>query len=242
MLSQDQGGSSFSPRFYGMKTLQLTGRLAKEFGPEFRLDISSPAEGIRALCHQIPDFEPELRKGSYRVTILYDDAEDMDIDADALGINLGRASGFRVEPVIAGAKKSGLGKIILGGLLIFSAFSFAPVVGGAANLSAGIGGSTIFTYSNLANVGLMMALRGASSILTPTVETPDTVEDEDSFIIDATGNLVEQGHAIPLVYGECFTGSVLVSSGISPEDIEITTEVAAETTPELIPDTHADDV
>lgn len=201
-----------------MKTITLSGRLGKEFGQEFNFDIASPAEAVRALCYQIKGFEEELSRGEYRVTKVYDKRR-IDIDDTELSLTFGMATGLIIEPVMAGSKKSGLGKIILGTLLVFAAFSFAPMVAGTKMLSASLVGAV--SYGTVAQLGIMMVLSGASSLLTPSTNTNNTSEDDSSFLIDATGNLVEQGNAVPVVFGEVFTGSVVISSGISSEDIPL---------------------
>src|SRR5690606_39345117 len=40
-----------------LKKIKLYGILAKKFGKEFRLDVESTREAMRALCVQIPGFE-----------------------------------------------------------------------------------------------------------------------------------------------------------------------------------------
>ena len=203
-----------------MKTIQLTGRLAKAFGEFFRFDIVDPAEAIRALCYQIPGFEEELRKGHYRVTRLQEDEKkNTDIDENEIYLAFGKSIGLRIEPVIQGSKKKGgLGKIILGVVLISAAF----ILPGAAGLSQSLIAGSKLTYGTLAQLGVAMLAQGVSSLLTPSVDDAGTDEDESSHMIDATGNMIEQGHPVPVVFGEVFTGSVVVSAGISTEEYPIT--------------------
>lgn len=200
-----------------MKTIILTGRLGKTFGPEFSLDIASPAEAVRALCYQIPGFEEELTKGSYRVSRITEKG-DQSIDAELLHFEFGRTIGVKIEPVVHGAKNGGLGKIILGVALVGAAFFFS---GGALSGAAfSVFGQSV-TYGQIALVGGLMALSGVSSMLAPKVSTDkDKNEDEKtSFLISSPQNMIEEGHPVPLVYGfNVFVGSVMVSAGISTED------------------------
>ena len=43
------------------RTVRLYGVLRKHFGRDFALQLSSPAEGINALCYLLPGFERFLR-------------------------------------------------------------------------------------------------------------------------------------------------------------------------------------
>lgn len=199
-----------------MKTLKLTGLLAKKFGKEFQLDVESPAEAIRALCYQIPGFEEALKEGSYRVKRLLTKTSGYDIGIEAVHLTFGKSPGFVITPVVAGSKKGGVGKIILGIALVGAAFFFTG--GAAAGLATTIG-STGLTYGYMATSGAMMMLNGISKMLTPSAKTPKNKDQKESFMLDATGNLTEQGNPVPIVIGEVFTGSVVVSTGITTEEI-----------------------
>ena len=54
-------------------------------------------------------------------------------------------------------------------------------------------------------------------MLTPTPEDT-TFDDPNSFNFNGILNTVNAGSAIPVVYGEVFTGSIIVSAGIDTED------------------------
>lgn len=200
-----------------MKTVILTGRLGKKFGREFKFDIISPAEAVRALCYQINGFEEELRKGSYRVTRVYENGEQ-EIDENLLTFSLGKAFALRIEPVVHGAKRGGLGKIILGVALVGAAFFFS---GGALATTAFSAFGASVSYGQIALMGGLLALSGAAQMLAPTISTETDKQDEKtSFLISAPSNNIEQGHPVPVSYGECFVGSTMVSAGISVEEYD----------------------
>lgn len=198
-----------------MKTVTLTGRLGKKFGRNFQLDIASPAEAVRALCYQLPGFEQELKKGAYRVKRVYDRG-NQDVDTTELSFSFGKATGVRIEPVIAGRKNGGLGKIILGVALVGAAFFFS---GGALSGAAfSIAGQSV-SYGQIALIGGLMALSGVSAMLAPKVKTNTDDKEDNSFLINAPSNMIEQGHPVPLVYGfGVYCGSVMVSAGISTSE------------------------
>ena len=202
-----------------MITLRLTGRLGKEFGREFQLEVSTTAEAVRALCYQLPGFEESLKKGTYRVKRVSAVAT-YSLGVDELHAGIGRAREIVLTPVVHGGKKQGLGKIILGVVLIGAAFftggmtlaglsSTTPIFSGIAGLTPGY----------LSSMGALMLLNGVSAMLTPNQTAVE--EKRESFSIEATGNRIEQGSPVPLIYGEAYTGSVVVSVGITVDEIPL---------------------
>jgi len=201
-----------------MKKICLSGRLAKKFSPQYSLDVRDPAEAIQALCYMVPGFEKSLREGSYTVTRVYPDREEYigteEVEKDALHVSFGTSTGLRIVPVVAGARR-GSGKVVLGALLVASAFFT-----GGATLGLGATAGTVFgtsiTYGNIATLGATLLLQGASSLLAPTPKGP--VDPNESYVFSGLGNTSTQGVAVPLVFGECFTGSVVISTGLVAED------------------------
>lgn len=200
-----------------MKKVILKGALSKRFGDQFELEVNSPAEAIRALCYQIEGFEDTLGEGAYRIEKLYAN-DNSAIDVDEISLAFGSAYGVRITPVLKGAKNKGLGKIILGGALLAGAFMLAGPA--AAGMATQIGATGI-TYGNIGMLGATMALQGVSAMLSPQITTPETAEQNASFLIDSTGNKVEQGNPIPVIFGEVWTGSIVVSAGISTENMPV---------------------
>jgi predicted phage tail protein len=207
-----------------LKTIRLKGRLGHEFGEVHRLAISDPAEGIRAMCHLMPNFEGALRRGQYRVSRITPDKE-LAIGEEELALSFGAAKGFAIEPVVGGSKNSGLGKVILGVALISFAWWAAPLAVGA---SAGTGVTATTTgavtvggisTAKIASIGSLMALQGAAALLTPTPTAPQVADQKESFMLDGTGNLLEQGNPVPIVFGEAFVGSIVVSAGITTDEM-----------------------
>ena len=50
------------------------------------------------------------------------------------------------------------------------------------------------------------------------VQANNSNDDPNSFTFNGILNTVNAGGAIPVVYGEVFTGSIIVSAGIDTED------------------------
>jgi predicted phage tail protein len=213
-----------------MKKLILTGRLGKEFGREFEYDASTPAELIRAYCYQVPGFEKALMQGEYRV-VRMSPSTPHDIGENALHLQFGRATGIKLVPVVKGAKgggKKGLGKIILGVVLVAAVFMTAGAAGAFASGGAGMSSTLAttgllshVTYGFLASQAAMMVLGGVAQMLTPTVKDGQPSDQKESYLMDATGNLTEQGNPVPIVFGEVYTGSVVISTGVEIEELPI---------------------
>ena len=200
-----------------MKTVILTGRLAKRFGSTFSLDVMSPAEAVRALCHMIAGFEAELRKGQYRVFKKYSDGRVRFHDEKTLNMELGTADVLQIEPVAAG-KKSGWLNVILGAVLVGAAFL---LTGGALAAPAlSIFGTTI-TGTQMALVGGLMAISGVSSLLAPQPKMPTEGEEKRSAMINTPENRTGAGQPVPIVYGRSvFVGSVVVGNSVSVEEFD----------------------
>lgn len=213
-----------------MKKVILYGRLAKEFGPSFDLDVGSPAEAVRALEANFPGFYVSIREGHYRVGY---DAENGIMEPDEL-LMVGNNSEIHIEPVVVGAKKKGIFGIILGIIIIGAAIYFAPtaVVGAAGEGSSVVFGANLsktfsvfglnISFADVALFGLSMALQGVAGLLSPVPEIPGTPEKPDgrpSFLFSGPINTAEQGGPVPLVYGQVRTGSTVISAGLLNEQL-----------------------
>ena len=128
-------------------------------------------------------------------------------------------------PVAIGARR-GIGRFLLGAVLIGA----VVVTGGAAGVSFGASGGLGFglkagatatlgtsLLAAAGNIGIYLALSGAAEMLTPTPEDTN-FDDPNSFNFNGILNTINAGSAIPVVYGEVFTGSIIVSAGIDTED------------------------
>ena len=128
-------------------------------------------------------------------------------------------------PVISGAGR-GLGKVLLGVALIGTALLLpgaAPTFGfGGFSAAAGTGAMGAFT-ATLANVGLGLTLMGVSEMLFPLPELQKFSTEEDpqlSFNFSGVQNTSRAGTPVPIVYGEIFTGSVVISAAIDTNQVE----------------------
>ena len=86
-----------------MKTVILHGRLRREFGESFELDIETPSEAVRALGVQLKGFTATLRRGEYHVL-----RGRKSIGIAETEMTMGDCSELHIVPATAGSKRSGL--------------------------------------------------------------------------------------------------------------------------------------
>jgi predicted phage tail protein len=121
---------------------------------------------------------------------------------------------IKIVPVAVGAKKifSGIGKVLTGVAIV-------AAVGLTGGFGAGLGASLAAAAGNF---GIYLALSGAAEMLTPVPKPPGVSDDPQSqnFSFSGVQNTSRAGTAIPIIYGEIFAGSLVVSAGIDTVQIE----------------------
>ena len=141
------------------------------------------------------------------------------VNIDELHFPIGK-SDIKFVPVISGS--GGIGKALFGGALIalsfgaFGAFGALSLKGCFA--AAGFGAKAAF------GIGASLVLGGVSDMLFPTPKMPQFSSEQDprlSFSFNGTQQTSRAGTPVPLVYGEIFTGSVVISSSIDTEQVQV---------------------
>jgi predicted phage tail protein len=192
-----------------MKKVRLLGELGKKFGKVIELDVKTPAEAVRALCINFPEFKKfvstsEDRNIGYRVIV-----GKKDRSVDELDIPTSK-SDIKIVPVLMGSKRGGIGQIIVGAILIAGAFVgnyFFP-------------GNPVSPY--LMNAGVALIAGGVVQLLTPLPSTPDeSPENRPSYIFNGSVNTSAQGYPVPVGYGRMIVGSAVISAGIDTDNIPV---------------------
>jgi len=199
-----------------MRKIKLLGELGKKFGRAFTLDVTTPAEAIRALCVNIPGFEQHLAQSQQR-NVGYKVIQGKDeLDANGLLLPLGRQD-LKIVPVVMGSGGN-LGRVIVGGALIFAA-TFNPLgfFGGTALLTG--------TAATIAvAVGTSLVISGVTGLLSPAPKTPslqDRPDNKPSYVFNGAVNTISQGYPVPVGYGRMIVGSAVVSAAITTEDLRV---------------------
>ncbi|MEH6641389.1 hypothetical protein [Vreelandella glaciei] len=195
-----------------MKQIILHGALGARFGESFSLDVRDPAEAVRALGVQLKGFREALEAGHWHVMRGPLDNGD-DLNEEGLTVALGNQSEIHIMPAVEGAG-DGLGNIIAGALLVAAAF----YTGGASLAAWGT------LSSGLAIAGGGMALGGIIQMTTnlPGADYNDreSPAERPSFLFDGPVNTSTQGLPVPVIYGRVRVGSVVISAGMTAEELD----------------------
>ena len=198
-----------------LSKIKVYGRLARFLGERtFEAEISSPTDAFRFLLANFPSLESHMMEQNYCVKV-----GDYEINETELAIPTGSQE-IKIVPVIMGAKK-GFGRFLLGAVLIGVAV-FAPAAGlglgpGTSAFMFGTSGGAALAAA-AGNLGIYLALSGISQMISPTEDVGADSDDPSSFTFNGVQNTIRAGVAIPVVYGEIFTGSLVVSGGIDTDD------------------------
>lgn len=206
-----------------MKTIRLYGALGENFGQVHRMDVKSPLEAFRALAMQLKGFGEMVYAGHFRVIRgnLHDGAG---YSEETLAFPIGDNE-LHIVPTIAGAGGNGVGKIIIGAVIMIAAVVASPFTGGASFGAAMAANSAIFgiSYGAFFMFGMAMVLSGVGTMLAPAqktnYQTSEKPDQRASFFLGGQVNQVEQGGPIPIIYGRVRTGSHVISAGLSTEQI-----------------------
>ena len=202
-----------------LSKIKVYGRLARFLGQKsFEAEINSSIDAIRFLLANFPKLESHMIEQNYCVKVGNYELNEKELDTP-----VGQQE-IKIVPVIVGAKR-GLGRFVLGAVLIGVAV-FNPAVGMGLGGGLGFGtaagagfGATLVAAAG--NIGVFLALSGASEMISPTPKPPGISDDpqQRNFSFNGVQNTGRSGVPIPVVYGEIFTGSLVVSAGIDTEDI-----------------------
>lgn len=208
-----------------MAVLHLHGALAA-FHPEpLKLHVASPAEAVRACLANFPGFGEAMRAGAWHVVRGAED-DGLYLDKDELAIGLGAHTELHFVPAVEGSR--GAGKAIIGAIILVVAVVLAiPTGGGSLAWSTPVlGGMT--TAGSLAMFGATMMLTGISQMLAPTpkMQSLESADKAKSYIFAGPTNRLEQGNVVPLIYGQCRVGSVVIAAAISNDDIAASPDAA----------------
>jgi predicted phage tail protein len=189
-----------------MKKIQLLGELGKKFGKSFDFDVRNPAEAVKALCANFPEFKQHLvdseKRGIAYKVLVGKEAKSV----DELHNPSGKDS-IKFVPILQGAGGGTL-NVILGAVLI--AASFIPFL------------APISPY--LMSAGIAMVIGGVVQMLTPmpslNADTSNNQPDnKPSYAFNGGVNTTAQGYPVPVGYGRMIVGSAVISAGIVAEEL-----------------------
>ena len=203
-----------------LRKIKLYGDLADFVGhKEFEVQVDSLQKAVSFLVNNFAGIEKYMNPRYYQVKV-----GDYAIDETEILHPIGQED-IHFVPVITGAGR-GFGKILLGAALIGIAF-LMPVASGGLSLGAGIKAGSLakvgFMTKMVAGVGASLVLSGVSDMLFPLPEIPGYEDSQDprlSFSFGGTQQTGRAGTPVPLVFGEIFTGSVVISGSVDTEQVQ----------------------
>ena len=205
-----------------LRKIKLYGELAEFVGhKEFEVKADTLRHAISFLINNFEGVEKYMSPKHYQVKV-----GNYAVDESELLHPIGKED-IHFVPVITGAGR-GFGKVLLGAALIglsFISFGGAPGLGAAfkGGFTAAKFAKVGFISKGLAGLGAALVLQGVSEMLFPLPKPPSFESEEDprlSFSFGGTQQTGRAGTPVPLVYGEIFTGSVVISGSIDTEQVQ----------------------
>ena len=201
-----------------LSKIKVYGRLARFLGERsFEAEISTPLHAFKFLLANFPHLERHMMEQNYCIKVGKDEIDETEL-FDPIG-----QQEIKIVPVATGSR--GVTRVLAGVALVGLAVASAGA--GFAFGSKGVGFiATGATKSALAaaagNLGIYLALSGAAQMLTPVPQPPGVSEDPQSqnFSFSGVQNTSRAGTALPIIYGEIFAGSLVVSAGIDTVQIK----------------------
>ena len=225
-----------------LKKIKVYGKLRKFLGESsFEADVDTPSQAIKFLLCNFPEVESHMANQFYKIKM---GGQDIPLDL----MHLKGQEDIKIIPVASGsvpAVAAVFGGISAGAAAVATAVSAIPVVGGIASAAvgavgavAGAVGAGVTAVAALPVVGgiassivTSVAIEGVTSLLTPTPSVPtssasDAFSQNDpqmqasNFAFSGIANVSRSGVAVPIIYGERFVGSVIVSNGVDTVQVD----------------------
>lgn len=172
-----------------MRTVYLHGEAGRLYGHEWRLDVDSLAEAVRAIGVQCKGFQQYIEARDWHCVRGATVEGGYELDQDMVTLRLGK-SDLHITPVIrgAGGKAQSFGKIIAGVLLAGFAFFVAPA--GFSFLG--------MTAKQIGMIGVGLALSGVSSLISAQKKSS---KEKESNLFSSIQDVAQQGQPIPIIVG-----------------------------------------
>lgn len=194
-----------------LKVIKLSGSLGRRFGVFHKMAVDSYPEAIRALSSQVEGFKDYMQSevGSrMRYAVFVDGNNVGQHDEKAWQC----AKEVRIIPIPTGSKSGGLFQVVLGAVIMATAF----FTGGASLALMGAFASSAFM------MGGAMVLGGVMQMISPQQGgsrlSSQSAENKPSYAFGGAVNTTAAGYPIPLPYGQRTVGGAIWSAGSYAED------------------------
>ena len=208
-----------------LRKIKLYGELAEFVGhKEFEVKADTLAHAVSFLVNNFEGIDKFMNPKYYQVKV-----GNYAIDESEVHHPIGKED-IHFTPVITGAGR-GFGRILLGAALI--GLAFIPFAGSGTGLGMLFGKGPVFGIHKLGQVGMLskalagvggaLVLSGVSEMLFPLPKFDDFDSEGDprlSFSFNGIQQTNRAGTPVPIVYGEIFTGSVVISASVDTEQVQ----------------------
>ena len=208
-----------------LRKIKLYGELADFVGhKEFEVKADTLASAVSFLVNNFEGIDKFMNPKYYQVKV-----GNYAIDESEIYHPIGKED-IHFTPVISGAGR-GFGRILLGAALI--GLAFIPFAGTGTGLGMIFGKGPVFGIHKLGQVGMLskalagvggaLVLSGVSEMLFPLPKFDDFDSEGDprlSFSFNGIQQTNRAGTPVPIVYGEIFTGSVVISASVDTEQVQ----------------------
>ncbi|OPA92410.1 phage tail protein [Pseudomonas fluorescens] len=191
-----------------MRTVLLSGSLARLFGREHRVTTSGGFRDVMGYFKQFPGFERYMLQSADKGLRFAVFNGKRNIAEDDIQKPLGKDV-IRIAPVLTGSKRAGGLQTIIGAVLIAVAYfnPFGYLTGPAASM--------------MMMAGASMAMGGVMQMLSPPpkgLSAQDSPNNRPSYSFNGPVNTSAQGNPVGLLYGQLIVGSSVISAGIYAQD------------------------
>ena len=201
-----------------MNKVHLMGDIGDKFGYEWSMNVSDYGEIIRLIDCQREGFKQYLIESEENeIGFVIQRADEYINDESELLLNLNDEDiiitavplGAGTDSGKGGFMGSGIGKIIIGVVLIFVGYFLGPE--GAAKLAAWVSKAMIV-------VGTTLVLEGVQQLMLGDI---DKTLQEEGYLFDGGNNNILQGQPVPLLYGELLIAGTPISASMSNNAIPL---------------------
>lgn len=191
------------------------GGYLKKFG-KHRFFVSTPAEAIKAMLMQMPDFDKAFREAGKRGVEFAIRTEKRDI-TNIEQLQMGQPKILKLIPKYKGSKNSGMTFLAVAAIIAATVFTAGAAGFGAGGwFAAGSASAAVAT-----SIAVSLAIGGITQLLSPQpdgLKTKADVENEASYAFGGPVNTTAQGQPVPAFYGYREVGGAVVSASIVSED------------------------
>ena len=206
-----------------LKTLILTGRMAKKFGRLHQYHVKDLREMLRAMSLQVPGFKKYMAEAHMKGLRFAFFSGKNNIGLEEFDMTAG-GEVYRIDPIIEGAKRGGMLQVVIGAVAIAAAFFTAggSLAAWGAAMTATSVTATSLTVGALTSLGMSMVLGGVVQMLTPqpsfNAGASSSADNKPNYAFGAPVNTVAMGYPVPVLYGQREIGGAIISAGIYSSD------------------------